>query len=142
MEIIMSFSESPEFNRSNEKILEWWVPSVAPSGEAPADINDQWIGVPLPMRVDHLAEGASPHIGRHFITRRFESLEDSIFIYSVDAIKALRLFERTEAADFWQSWLDRKVIFDGLRFNAKEGRRYPAELMSIRMPGIESFDEL
>ncbi len=134
-----------EYNRmsSFEKpIFNWFIPRVTPYGGAPVEIKEAWIDVPLPLRYQRPAEGPDPTIG-HEIDNIYgvTILADSASVVSVDAIKALRIFERNEAAEWWEEFFAGRI--ESLAFAVETvDQVLPDSFMRLVMPGIEHFDEI
>ncbi len=128
------------------EIRSWFVIRNQPFGAAPDEIKDQWIGVPLPLRYDRSQEApittmtadvneVGP-IGLYVVP-------DAIEVRTIDAIKALKLFDRSEAAKWWDDWsINRHGGYFSLTFQAREGDLVPPDYLRMLLPGIESFDSM
>lgn len=127
-------------------IFGWFIPRVIPYGGAPESIKQQWLDVPLPFRYQ-LLEAPELHIGSSVTDPTYLTVyEDGITIAGLDAVKALRIFDRDNAAEWWEANyvtpnLERLGVCD-LLFNKKEGEILPDRLARMLMPGIETFDQL
>ncbi len=135
---------SPESRRDPNPITAWFVVRMQPYGSAPGYIKDQWIDVPLPLRYDRPAEGPEPHLGADITHSRFEVTEDGVTIETADAVKALKLFGRDEAAQWWEDWATDMYgrVEGGLIFNSYEGQLVPTDYLQRLLPGIEEFDQI
>lgn len=117
----------------------WFVVRQVPQGDAPQEIKQQWVDVPLPIRYQ-LVE--APRVSLGHGVDAFEDvviIDDAVDIEGFDAIKALRLFGRPEAADYWDTVL-RGYGYPELGFRAREGQLMPAAMIARILPGIELFD--
>jgi len=123
-------------------IQAWFVNRQVPFGDAPKHIKKQWVDVPLPLRQIQPGEGPDLHIGHNVDTTYgitdVHIVEDGMAVYVFDAVKALTLFGREEAACFWNDMLDpdQALLFDGT-----EGQLYPTPVLQRILPGIEFFDQ-
>lgn len=133
----MTDSEKPE-------IRGWFVPRVVPYGGAPEHIKQQWVDVPLPIRYDRPSEGPEPLVGKSVASLpgilTIEFLDDSVTINSVDAIKALKIFGKHEAAEWWERYYRGESGNLGFAI-APEDEIVPASYLQIILPGIEEFDQ-
>jgi hypothetical protein len=121
-------------------IQAWFVNRQVPIGDAPTDIKEQWVDVPLPLRQMSPHEAPTVHIGHGLESMLDVSIvNDGVAVYAVDAVKALALFARPEAAEFWQEMVDpyQVLIFDG-----SQGQVYPPSAIQRILPGIETFDHV
>jgi len=74
----------------------------APQGGAPMEIRKQWIGVTLPVREKNLARlalGSAEYFD--YLTFNTAQNDDPVSIAGIEAVDALVVAERFEAADFW-----------------------------------------
>ena len=126
-------------NTFESSIPAWFVPRVVPYGTAPEYIKEQWVDVPLPVR--SLGDTESPNITfGHDLGSIFSVVvREGVTVNAGDAIKALRLFDREEAADFWADYLHPS---QELNFGVDEGQVYPASDIQRILPGIELFDTI
>lgn len=121
-------------------IQAWFVNRQIPFGNAPREIKEQWVDVPLPLRQLTLDESPQFHIG-YGLNNLFDVHihNDGQAVYAFDAVKALKLFGRQEAADFWNEMLYPE---DTLIFKGNEGQVYPTSSLQRILPGIEMFDHI
>lgn len=120
------------------EIQGWFVPRTTPYGTAPEHIKEQWVGVPLPLR--QLGSDETPRVSiGHDLGNVLgvHITENPANVYGADALKALRIFDRDEAADFWDAYV---YPDDTLTFRHKEGQFYPTAEIQRILPGIELFD--
>jgi len=107
---------------------------------APDEIKQQWVDVPLPCRRPFI-EGHEPHIGQD-VGMGFETLkliEDGVAIEADDAIRALMLFERHDAASWWDDYCG--GMGATLVFRANEGQALPVSAAERILPGLSDFDD-
>lgn len=129
-------------SKNEAPITAWFIPRVTPYGGAPEEIKEGWVDVPLPLRYDRPAEGPDPMIG-HDVNNILgvTILANSASVISTDAVKALRIFGRDEAADWWDGYF-RGAPAD-LAFAVEPGDQIlPDSFIRLVMPGIETFDEM
>lgn len=73
-------------------------------------------------------------------------VRDGVKIDGFDAIKALSIFGRADAARYWREELagDPFTVtgYTSLIFQASEGPYLPMRDMLAQLPGIETFDEV
>jgi hypothetical protein len=81
-------------------ILSWFIVGTMPEGEAPIEIKEQWLGVPLPVRMK--APRLDYRVGV-LSGERITSVKDAIPVNTDDAILALRAAGKEEAADWWEA---------------------------------------
>lgn len=127
-------------NFENPEIRGWFVPRVTPYGSAPEHIKEQWVDVPLPIRYDR-PEAPEVHVG-HAVDSVLDItvMADGVSISAMDALKALRVFDRQEAADWWEKRLS---PWSDLAFAVEaEDQIFPHDFMQRIMPGIEDFDRV
>ena len=97
---------SPEITRVLDEVygpvLAKFTLSRIPQGGAPDFIKEQWIGVPLPVREQSLAQLAMGAV-QYFDYLSFNTRQNSdpVEVAGVEAVHALEEAERFEAADFW-----------------------------------------
>ena len=119
-------------------IQAWFVNRQVPFGDAPEHIKEQWVGIPLPLRQMRPSEAPDVHIGHGLRSMAdVHIINDGMAVYTFDAVKALTLFGRDEAAEFWGRMLhpNQTLLFDG-----SEGQLYPTPVIQRILPGIELFD--
>ena len=134
--------QTENMSRFEKPITAWFVPRVIPYGSAPEAIKEGWLDVPLPLRYDRPVEGADPTIG-HSLESMLDVtiLEDSASVNSNDAIKALRIFGRDEAAEWWEDYF--RGASAELAFAVEqEDQILPDGFLRLIMPGIEDFDTI
>jgi len=120
-------------------IQAWFVNRQVPFGSAPKHIKEQWVDVPLPLRRMGPAEGPTVQIGHGLgDLTDVHIVDDAMEVYTFDAVKALDIFGKAAAADFWEDMLppEQVLIFDG-----SEGQVYPPAVIQRLLPGIELFDQ-
>ena len=122
-------------------ILYWFVVTTIPAGGAPLVVRRAWVDVPLPVRCPPPVEGPQPYLG-HDVTRReiVRLIEDGIAVEPLDAIKALRLFGRDDAAQWWEHFFSTRPSAWGLVFRRPEGRLLPLRLAAMLHPELDGFD--
>lgn len=122
-------------------IQAWFVPREVPFGDAPDHIKEQWVDVPLPLRQMGVDEAPKTQI-THGLNSMLDVhiIDEAMEVYAFDAIKALALFDRHDAATFWGDMFmfypNRTLIFRG-----GEGQVYPTPVIQRILPGIELFDQ-
>lgn len=124
--------------REVEPIQGWFVPRQVPDGAAPEQIREQWVDLPMPLRQISPDETPNITIGHDLGDMLSIHVREGVDVYAFDAVKALRLFGKTSAAEFWES-----VLYpdQGLIFGAEEGQIYPTPIIQRILPGIEFFDQ-
>lgn len=116
------------------------MPRVVPAGTAPEHIKKQWVDVPLPLRQQSV-EKPEIHLTHDFAsTERVRVIRDGRAIFVIDAIKSLKIFDRVEAAQFWQQAQEIFYPDNTLVFRGYEGVSYPTSVLQRILPGIEFFD--
>lgn len=124
------------------EIRGWFIPRVIPWGGAPEEIKSQWVNIPLPFRYDRPSEGPEPHLG-HDIQEWSDItfLENAVSIRGIDAVKSLRIFERYEAADWWDGYF--MGCYSDLAFAIEpEDQLLPHDYLRRILPGLEDFDRI
>lgn len=125
----------------NSEIQAWFVIRSVPKGSAPQSIKEQWVDVPVPLRYTPI-EAPTATIGHGvFSLADVVIIDDAISVESFDAIKALRLFGRSEAAEYWDDTLG-SYGYPGIAFRGNEGQLMPPDYIAGLLPGIEDFDTL
>ena len=122
-------------------VLYWFKPTVTPFGGAPQPIRERWVGVPLPVRMPRPPEGPESHVGRDVMDpreRRF--VADGVAVLTTDAIAALELFGRDEAAAWWRQYLVQRPVSRALLFRRHEGELLPPRLALMLHPELEDFE--
>ena len=121
-------------------VLFWFRVTAVPSGGAPPEIRCQWVGVPLPVRRPRPVEGPQPHLGRDVVDRRIRrAISDGVVVEPPDALAALRLFDRSDAAAWWQAHLALRPLANGLVFRRHEGEFLPTRLAHMLHPELDDF---
>lgn len=130
----------PPQHPNRGEILYWFEVLAVPEGGAPREIRAQWVGVPLPVRQPRPMEGPDPRFGRdvHDIRRR-TVIPDGVVVEFEDALRALRLFGRDAAADWWAAWARSTGRSAALVFRTREGRLVPHGYVERRYPEVEGF---
>lgn len=118
-------------------IRQWFVIEKIPAGGAPEHIKQQWIGVALPLRYERNMDGPEPRVAEEIGTYELVEIEDGVTIWRSDALQALRLFNRNEAAGWWSLEGPSALIF-----NASEGRILSTEHAESEIPQIVGFDDV
>lgn len=119
-------------------IESWFIARHLPDGEAPVSIRQQWIDVPLPVRYERPIEAPDPKSGGQIFSRKIVVLEDAVVINVDDAIKALELFGKAEAAVWWGE-LPRRGL-SNLVFDLQWGDWISNEFACRKFPQIKDFD--
>jgi hypothetical protein len=124
-----------------QEIKGWFIPRVTPYGGAPEEIKKQWVDVPLPLRYIR-SEAPEGFIGETVgDPQQINILADSVTVEAVDALKALRVFGRTEAADWWDGYIGGRGA--DLGFAVETGDQVlSANYLPRILPGIEDFDQV
>ncbi|MFI5041387.1 MAG: hypothetical protein ACHQNA_05990 [Acidimicrobiales bacterium] len=121
-------------------ILYWFQVMAVPEGGAPEVIRRQWVGVPLPVRRPRPMEGPDPKIGRDVLEQdRRKLITDGVVVEFTDALDALRLFGREEAAAWWEGWLQSRRTTGALVFRVWEGRLLPTRFAGRLFPELDEF---
>jgi hypothetical protein len=115
------FSETIE--RELGPVIAHFTITSTPQGGAPEEIKEQWIGVSLPVR-QRLLETQSVHFF-DILTAEFKENLEAVPVYGFDAVAALRVYGRDDAADFWA---DNGFEFANLIFRAQEGDFVPVNV--------------
>ncbi len=121
-------------------IVYWFLITTTPTGGAPEAVREAWVGIPLPVRRPRAVEGPEPHVARDVRDRRVTFITDGVAVEPADAVKALRLFGRGDAAAWWESHVERHPMTVALVFRTSEGRLLPPSYASMRFPELEDFD--
>ena len=100
-----------------------------PEGEAPYDVRAQWLGMFLPMMSRVLAEADVTVAAVEIFSRQPVSVVNGVEIDRLDAIRALEVAGRQDAADFWSQHCGDDLLV----FNPWEGE--------ICLHGPEAADE-
>src|SRR5688572_13434894 len=78
-------------------IQAWFVPRFTPFGSAPLHIKEQWVDVPLPLR--HLTGEPSVYFTHDlYDILDVDVIDEGVDVYAFDAVKALTIFGKHEAA--------------------------------------------
>jgi hypothetical protein len=109
----------PHQPRSGE-IVYWFRPNTTPTGGAPIEIRQCWVGVPLPVR-------------------RPRPIEDGIAVDPRDAIKALEHFGHHAAGLWWRELLQRRPATESFVFRRDEGELLPPRLALMLHPDLDGF---
>ena len=121
-------------------VLFWFRVAVVPSGGAPLEIRREWVGVPLPVRRGRPVEGPQPHVGSDVVDRRIRrAVADGVVVESDDAVTALALFGRSDAAAWWEEHLAAQPHEQGLLFRRHEGEFLPSRLARMLHPELDDF---
>jgi hypothetical protein len=135
-----------------EKIAQWFFPARTPEGGAPDEIREQWVGVPLPVRESNATISEDRLVSGFLIGAnvnrpgdiKVNDPEDMVSVDLSDAIKALEMAGREEAAYWWVNWSETKPPYFGnnLMFKADEGDLLTPAEAEKRMPGVSQFDNM
>jgi hypothetical protein len=121
-------------------VLFWFRVMAVPTGGAPVEIRRQWVGVPLPVRRPRPVEGPQPHLGRDVVDRRIQrAISDGVVVEPNDAVAALRLFDRPDAAAWWEVQTASRPSTNGLVFRRHEGEFLPSRLAHMLHPELDNF---
>jgi hypothetical protein len=123
------------------EIVYWFLVTSTPIGGAPEHIRGQWVGVPLPVRRPRPVEGPEPHVARNIRDRRVSVIPDGVAVAGPDALRALELFDRPEAAAWWSAHLATSPSTSALAFRTSEGRLMPPSFAVRRFPELDAFDD-
>lgn len=132
---------SPELE-SHRDIKSWFIVKSIPKGEVPVAIRASWLGVPLPVR-DIAPERLAGHdflSGKTRLETHSGLYPLSVPVETADAIKALRLSSRHEAAEWWQMHLEEGVVSDRILFEANEGECFSLEEAQYQFPESQFFE--
>lgn len=133
----------PEIENRPEIKLWFFIQSL-PEGQAPLLVRQQWLGIPLPLRYDRPFESPTPReAGGLLQPLPLSVIPDAVEVESYDCVKALRLFEREDAANWWVEYYENKglpILDATLLFRRQEGQFVPPKLAHLLLPGLERFD--
>jgi hypothetical protein len=149
LEQLLGDLESATSHEHQEEIVRWFVPNKTPNGGAPEDVREQWVGVPIPVRRSDAESGAGI-VGDYLIGASVAEIRDVkvnepnkiVTVNAIDAIKALTVAARHDAAVWWGNWFMTRHPMMGtkLMFGAHEGDlRSDVEVEEIT-PGASQFD--
>lgn len=125
---------------SRPPIRYWFMVTETPQGGAPEAIRRGWVGVALPVREPRPVEGPETYVGRDLASREMRWIDDGVAVDPSDAIAALRLFERAEAADWWAAYVPTNPLLKSLVFRTGEGRLLPVDYALRLHPELADFD--
>jgi len=129
---------SPFAGRGDAPILYWFRATVAPVGGAPEAIRRDWVGVPLPVRDPHPAEGLLGYVGTDVADRTIRrEIPDGVAVAPADALRLLRLFDRAESAAWWVTLLQARPNISSFVFRRSEGELLPPALAKMLYPELE-----
>lgn len=95
-------------------ILAQFTLNRVPQGGAPEYIREQWIGVPLPVREQSLAQLAFGSIQYFdYLSFNQKQNDDPVSIAGIEAVHALEEAEKFEASDFWVPYMGGLFTFRG-----------------------------
>lgn len=121
-------------------ILYWFRVTTTPEGGAPREVRDAWIGVPLPVRHALPVEAPASFIGRDVADRSIvRHVADGVAVDRDDAVAALRLFGRDEAAAWWSEQFVRHPLTAALGFRRHEGELLPIRVAMMLHPELADF---
>ncbi len=95
-------------------VLAQFTLSRVPQGGAPEHIKEQWIGVPLPVRQQSLAQlafGAVEYFD--YLSFNQRQNEDPVSVAGIEAVHALEEAEKFEAVEFWLPYMAGLFTFRG-----------------------------
>ena len=118
-----------------EPIVYWFLVTSTPAGGAPEEVRAAWVGVLLPVRRPRPVEGPETHVARDVRDRQVRVISDGVAVAPDDAVRALRLFGREDAAQWWASYLVDRPSTIALAFRTLEGRLLPSSYALMRFPG-------
>lgn len=122
------------------EIVYWFRPSATPSGGAPIEIRQCWVGVPLPVRRPRPIEGPERFVARDVLDRRIvKPIDDGIAVDPHDAIKALEHFGHPAAAQWWRELLHDRPDVASFVFRRDEGELLPPTLALMLHPELDEF---
>jgi hypothetical protein len=132
-------SETGENERQIRPIQYWFVLRTVPQGSAPEEIKEQWLGVPLPCRRPFI-EGSEQFLGFDAGAglETLKIVEDGVAVEADDAIVALNLFGKEEAARWWDNICGQ--VGAELVFRVVEGQAIPTTAAERTFPQIINFD--
>lgn len=120
----------------------WFIVRGTPRGGAPEGIRAQWDGVVLPVREPRRVEAPSPFVGREVGNREVQHvIDDGVPVRTDDAVRALQLFGRAEAAAWWQAYVAANPRTRQLVFRTHEGHLVPPAYALARFPELTQFDD-
>lgn len=134
----------------SKQISLWFIPDIIPEGGAPEKIKQQWVGVPLPVRKKNIVSEdvvGDYVVGANILDPTDVKLNEPmalVCVETLDAIKALRLADRRDAAEWWEYWFDNRSFVFGttLMFQASEGRLLTPTEVEEELPGTNRFEDL
>lgn len=132
-------SEIGERERQIRPIQYWFILKTVPEDSAPEEIKEQWLGVPLPCRRPFI-EGSEQFLGFD-VGAGLETLkivEDGVAIEADDAIIALSLFNKVDAAKWWEDYCGQMGV--ELVFRVVEGQAIPTTSAERTFPQLINFD--
>lgn len=122
------------------QIVYWFRPNTTPSGGAPIEIRECWVGVPLPVRRPRPIEGPERFVARDVLDRRIvKPIDDGIAVAPQDAIKALEHVGHHDAALWWSQLLHERPDVASFVFRRDEGELLPPRLALMLHPDLEGF---
>jgi hypothetical protein len=125
----------------SQPIVYWFQVTSTPAGGAPEAVRAAWVGVLLPVRTPRPPEGPEPHVARDVQDRRVKVIDDGVAVAPADAIRALRLQGRAEAAEWWAAFLLERQATTALAFRTFEGRLLPPSYALMRFPELADFED-
>lgn len=118
----------------------WFRPNTTPSGGAPIEIRECWVGVPLPVRRPRPVEGPERFVARDVLDRRIvKPIDDGIAVDPEDAIRALEHAGRSAAALWWRQLLQERANIASFVFRRDEGELLPPRLALMLHPDLDGF---
>jgi len=131
--------EQNEAERRIRPIQYWFVIRTIPEGGAPLEIKKQWVDIPLPCR-QPFVEGNKEHVVYDVTDPELVKLvKDGVAVEAYDALAALMLFDRADAASWWNNYLE--GMNETLVFQASEGQLLSTHDAERILPGLSRFDE-
>jgi hypothetical protein len=122
-----------------EPIVYWFLVTSTPAGGAPKEVRDAWVGTLLPVRRPRPVEGPEAHVARDVRDRQVKLIADGVAVAPDDALRALRLFGRDGAVEWWESYFVQRTSTVALAFRTHEGRLLPPSYALMRFPELADF---
>lgn len=132
-----------------QSIALWFTPNRVPAGSAPEHIKASWVGVPLPVRESNILDTDRTVMGYQLVGSVMDPTDiklvdprSTVKVSTEDAIKALRLFDKHNAADWWTLYFGEHIFDLNLIFQAVEGQLSTVNEILRKFPDLADFDDI